>query len=260
MEKSPGCRAELLAIPLGKGVVAVGAPRGKLQKLPPVGGLAADGGHQLRRVGRFVKGTVGILPGSLVLFQPPGGIGVALELFVDLQHQLHQCPVIPAGTEGIGKLGFRFIHGFIKLLQRPLQHTPPHQRRLVLIQHAEIRREGVGLAVFGKKVGIFPEKRGTKGVHGLDVRLIDPQELALEMFVGGVLGHAFTELRGNLAAKLRRRSLGIGDDEKIVNGAVLLRHIEEQPLHQHLGLAGAGSSGDQKASTAVFHHGLLLGC
>jgi len=85
-----------------------------------------------------------------------------------------------------------------------------------------------------------------------------PEELAAEVEVSGVLPYAAAELGGNLAAQFRRGGPGVGDDEKIVHIAALLRHVAEEPVHQDPGLAGPGGGGDQETAAPVFHGGALL--
>ena len=181
-------------------------------------------------------------------------------LLQKIQHQLRQGGVVPAGAQRIRQLLPARVQFLVKRLQRPLQYPGAQQLGLTLVQHPEIRRQGVALPLLRQEVGALPQQRRAEGVHRLDVRPVHPQHLPFEMLVPRLLGQALGQLRGDLAPQFRRGGLGIGDDEEVIHIAVLLRHIAEEPLHQHLGLAGTGGGGYQQRTAAIFHHGSLLGC
>ena len=262
----PGCRQrrkaaagcqEFLAVSFVKVSIRRGQrrfPQGHhvVERLPP------DSRQQFGGIGCLVEITAAVLPDGPVLFQPNSRIGVALELFIGLQHQIFQCAVIPSGSQRICQQGAAFVQFLIKPAQHPIQHPLPQKPRVVFVQHPEVRRQGIAFSFMGQQMGIFPQQRRAERVHGFDVRLIDPQQLAAEMPVAGRFRQPFGQLCGDLAPQLGSGGFGIGDDEEIVNVAVILRHIPKQPLHQHFGFAGTGGGGHQQAAAAVFHCRLLL--
>ena len=192
--------------------------------------------------------------------QPPHGVGVALDLPVDVQHQPLQRPVIPPGTQRLRQLlglGIPPADALVKLLQYLLQHLHPQQLRLLLIQHPEIRGQAP-LPLRWQQVDILPQQAPAKGIHRFDVRLIHPHHLAAQVHILRLTGHSLAQLCGDPAPQLRRRRFGEGDDEEIVDAAALPLHIAEQPLHQHLGLAGTGGGGHQQAAAPVLHGPPLL--
>ena len=137
------------------------------------------------------------------------------------------------------------------------QGPAAEQFRLVLIQHPEVCRQAVGPLAL-QQVDVLPQQGRAEGVHGLDVRPVHPVELLLEVVVLRLSGQPLPQLLGNAAPELRRRGPGIGDDEEVVQVAVLLRDISEQPLYQHPCLAGAGGGGHQQVPAPVLHRGALL--
>ncbi|CAN4049190.1 Chromate transporter, chromate ion transporter (CHR) family, partial [Dysosmobacter welbionis] len=147
----------------------------------------------------------------------------------------------------------------IEVLQRPGEHPLADQLGLVIVQHPEVWGQGPAVPLPGQEVGVLPQQRRAEGVHGLDVRLIHPQQLPPELLVPRRLAQPLGQLGGDLAPQLRRGGLGVGDDEEIIDIAAFLRHIAEKPVHQYLCLAGAGGGGHQQAAAPVFHHRLLLG-
>ena len=72
----------------------------------------------------------------------------------------------------------------IEVLQHPGEHPAAQKGRLVLVQHPEVRREPPLLPAV-QQVDILPQEGGAEGVDGLDVRLVDQQELPLEVAVPG---------------------------------------------------------------------------
>ena len=201
----------------------------------------------------------GDLPALPQLLQPPQGVRVALGLFVEVQHQGLQRPVIPSGSQGLRQLAgvAVLLDVGVKILQYPVQHPPPQEHGLLFVQHPEIRGQAV-LLHRGQQVHVLPQKSGAEGVHGFDVRLIHPQHLPPQVAVPGPVRHPAGQLLGDLAPQLRRCGLGIGDDQEVVHLTALLLHIGKQALHQNLRLAGACGGGHQKASAPVIYGCFLL--
>ena len=201
----------------------------------------------------------GDLPALPQLLQPPQGVRVALGLFVEVQHQGLQRPVIPSGSQGLRQLAgvAVLLDVGVKILQYPVQHPPPQQHGLLFVQHPEIRGQAV-LLHRGQQVHVLAEQSGAEGVHGFDVRLIHPQHLPPQVAVPGPVRHPAGQLLGDLAPQLRRCGLGIGDDQEVVHLTALLLHIGKQALHQNLRLAGACGGRHQKASAPVIYGCFLL--
>ena len=154
-----------------------------------------------------------------------------MELFIQLQHQLCKAAVIPAGAKGVRQLLPPRVQLVVKALQRPVQNPLAHQSGLALIQHPKVRCQSVTVSLPGQKVGVFSQKRRAECVYRLDVRLIDPQKLPFQMRVPRRLRQPLGKLRGDFAPQLRRSRLRIGNHQEIINVIVLLRYVEEQPLH-----------------------------
>ena len=184
---------------------------------------------------------------------------VALGLFVEVQHQGLQRPVIPSGSQGLRQLAgvAVLLDVGVKILQYPIQHPPPQQHGLLFVQHPEIRGQAV-LLHRGQQVHVLAEQSGAEGVHGFDVRLIHPQHLPPQVAVPGPVRHPAGQLLGDLAPQFRCGGLGIGDDQEVVYLTALLLHIGKQALHQNLRLAGACGGGHQKASAPVIYGCFLL--
>ena len=140
-----------------------------------MGCLPPDIRQQGGSIGSSIKAAIQGGPGCLIFLQPLFRVGVALELFVDLQDQGLQSPVIPPGTQCVRQCCAPFVQGIIKGLQRPFQHPLAHQRRIALIQDPEIRCQRVLLVIFGQQVCVLPQQRGAEGVHRFDIRPVDPQ-------------------------------------------------------------------------------------
>ena len=185
---------------------------------------------------------------------------MTLQLDMHFQHQLCQASVVPAGTQRVRQHGAGIVQSVVKCLQHPLQHPLPQQPGIPLVQHPKIRRQGMAVPLPGQQVGVLPQQRRAKGVHGFDVRLIHPQQLVFQVTAVRGLRQPLCQLLGDLALQLRRRRLGVGDDEKVVHMTALLHHIAKQPLHQHLCLAGPGGGRHQQRPAPVLHHSLLLWC
>ena len=182
---------------------------------------------------------------------------MALDLPVEIQHQLLQPPVVPAEAEGVRQLRRAGAHTGVKGLQHAAQHTAAQQGGLPLVQHTEVRRQPP-LPLEVQQVDVLPQQGGAEGVDGLDVRLVDQQQLALEVAVTGPVRHAPGQLLGDALAQLRRCRAGVGDDEEVVHiGLLLPQHAAEQAVHQHAGLAAAGGGGDQQAPPLVLYHSPL---
>ena len=146
---------------------------------------------------------------------------MALDFIVEGQHQLLQPPVIPAKAESVRQLLRSRRHIRIKFLQHPGQHPAAEQVRLALVQHPEVRRQPSPLAEV-QQVDVLPEEGGTEGIDGLDIRLVNQEELPLEMAVTGMFRQALAQLLGDAAPELRRRRPGVGDNEEVVHIGFLL--------------------------------------
>ena len=221
--------------------------------------LAAGVGHQDPAVSTVRERLRRLLPLRINLLEPRERIGVALDLAVLLEHKRRERAVVTPRAERLGQqlpLRVARLEPGVKRLHHPLEHALTQQLRLLLVEHAEVRRQRV-LPVAGEQMHVLPQHGGTERVHRLDVRLIDTEELAAQVAALRVHGHAARELGGDLPAQLRRRRLRIGDDEEVVHIAALTLHIREQPLDEHLRFAGARRRRDKQAPAAVIDRGLL---
>ncbi len=199
-------------------------------------------------------------PALPLLLQPAVRIGVALDLAVQLQHQILQAAVVPPKAKAVRQLGLSRRHTGIEALQHAGQNPLPQQLRFPLVQHTEIRCQSALLPQI-QQVNILTQQSGTERINGLDVRLVHQQQLPLEMAVPRVLRHAASQLLSNALPQLGGGGPGVGDDEKIIQICLLLpQHPAEQPLHQYPGLAAARSGGNQHPSAPVLHHRLLALC
>ena len=184
-------------------------------------GLPTQGVQQLPAVDRLSHVAGQVRPALFLLRQPFFRVGVALDFIVEGQHQLLQPPVIPAKAESVRQLLRSRRHIRIKFLQHPGQHPAAEQVRLALVQHPEVRRQPSPLAEV-QQVDVLPEEGGTEGIDGLDIRLVNQEELPLEMAVTGMFRQALAQLLGDAAPELRRRRPGVGDNEEVVHIGFLL--------------------------------------
>ena len=195
------------------------------------------------------------LPAALLLPQPAGGVWMALHPSGDVQHDLGQTAVVPPGGQGVhqpgeGPLG---VHALIPAVQGLLQH-PGHQHLgLPLVAQAEVR-------VQVQQVAALPQQGGAEGVDGGDLGLVDQGGLPPQVPVVGPLRQPVGQLLGDTGPQLRRRRLGVGDDQELVDVQPLALHPVQQPLHQHPGLARPGGGGNQELSPPVPDDFLLFLC
>ena len=110
----------------------------------------------------------------------------------------------------------------------------------------------------GQKMYILAQNPRAKGVHCLDVGLIDPEHLAAQMAVIRLLRHAAAQLLRDLAPQLRRGRLGIGDNEEVIHMTVFFLHVGKQTLYQYLGLARACRRRNQQTAAPVMYRCRLL--
>ena len=94
-------------------------------------------------------------------------------------------------------------------------------------------------------MGVFPQKRSAERVYRLDIRLIHPQKLPLQMLIRRRFRQAFGKLGCDLAPQFRSSSFCISNDEEVIHIAVFFRDIPEQPLYQHFRFTGTGGGGYQ---------------
>lgn len=131
---------------------------------------------------------------------------MALDAAVDIQHNGFQPVVIPASGQGVHQAGkVPLIQVGVGLLQHPVQGLTPQQPRLAVLRHAEIR-------VQIQLRAALPEQPGAEGVNGGDLGAVNQRGLPLEMGVPRPLLEGLPKRLHNLAAQLRRRRLGKGDD------------------------------------------------
>ena len=184
---------------------------------------------------------------------------MALQLAVQLQHQLLQAAVVPTETESVRQCSAAGRQISVKFLQHPGQHPSAQEHCFTLIQHAEIRCQSP-LSLQFQQMDILPQKSSTEGIDGLDIRLIDQQQLSLEMAVIGIFRNAGRQFLRNAPPQFRGGGTGIGNDQKIVHtGPLRAQNTTEQAVHQHSRLTAARGGGNQKTSALVIHHSLLAG-
>ena len=111
-------------------------------------------------------------------------------------------------------------------------------------------------------VAVFAQHVRAEGVDRADMgteteRLLPPQAQIVRALRRGA-----GERLHNAPTQLRRRRARIGDDEEAVdvNRVRGIRHIADEPLREHTGLAAAGGGGHEQAAAAVFDRGALVGC
>ena len=159
-----------------------------------MGGPAADRVQKNPGIGGLVKGGGGGLPGGTALEEPALRGGVALKLVIKLQHQLCQGGIVPARPQGVRQLPGAGGQVLVKAGEHPVQDAAADQDGLAVIQDAEVRGQGVLVLLPGQEVGVFPEEGGAEGVHGLNIRLVHPQQLAFQMSVSRGLRQTLCEL------------------------------------------------------------------
>ena len=227
------------------------------QNRRPVPDLPAQAGQQDLAIFRLPDVLRQAGPCRSLLLQPAVRIGVALHFSIEVQRQLLQPTVVPAEAEAVRQLDLTRGHVRIERLQHPGQHPAAQQLRLALVQYPEVGGQPLSFPQV-QQVDVLPQQGGTEGVDGLDVRLINQQQLPLQMAVTGALGHALAQLVGDALPQLGGGGAGIGDDKEVVHAGLLLpQHPAEQAVHQHPGLAAACGGGNQYAPAGIIHHSLL---
>lgn len=157
----------------------------KLRPLAQVGQEQLAKGGARQRIGHS-------LPKSSGLLQPLQGMRLALELFIQLQNQPREAAVIPPRAQSLSQEGGVFVsllQRLIKPVHDPVQHAAAQRSSLLLVQQAVIRCEAASVHR-RQQMDVLPQQAAAEGVHGLDVRLIDPEQLAAQMVVFRLLGHA----------------------------------------------------------------------
>ena len=260
LPEHPGPLLKSWAIGLPDGLVPGHPVQALGQEGRPVPGLPGHGGEKLPAIGRLPHVLRKAGPALPLLRQPPLRVGVALDLSVEIQHQVLQAAVVPAEAEGVRQLGPAGGQPGVELLQHPRQDPPPQEGGLPLVQHPEVRRQPPVPAEV-QQMDVLPDQGGTEGVDGLDVRLVDQRQLALEVPVPGAVGHPGGQLPGDPLPELGGGGPGVGDDEEVVHiGPLRAQYPAEEAVHQHAGLAAAGGGGDQEAPPLIVHHRLLVPC
>ena len=108
-------------------------------------------------------------------------------------------------------------------------------------------------------VTLLPEKLGTKGVDGGDIRLIEQRGLPPKADILRLERHTVCQLCRHTAFQLCGGGLGKGDDQEAVNIRPRL-HPGEEPFHQHTGLSRTGGGGDQEAAAGFLYGSPLFSC
>ena len=180
---------------------------------------------------------------------------------VAVEHQRAARAVVPPRAKGIGqeRRAVVLAHRLVKFIQRAREHPLAQKLRLILVEHAEIGPQRMTARVLTQQVAVLAQQRRAEGVHRFDVRAVDTQQLPLQMRVERVLLQLFAENLGDLAAQLRRRGAGVGNDEKVVKVRFAALDVGKKPLDEHLRLAAARRGGHQQAPPAVLYRRLLLG-
>ena len=226
----------------------VGHPALPVPPLPGGVGQQQPAPHRLPRVRR-----PGQVEGGKLFPQPGGGVGVGLDLAVDVQSDLHQPAVVPPGGQGVHQqCEIRVLpDGLIPPFQQVVHGPESQHPRLPLVAEAEVRLQV-------QQVAALPQELGAEGVDGGNLGLVDQGGLPPQMAVAGLFRQPGGQLVHDAPAQLGGGGLGVGDDQKAVDVQPLVLHPGQEPLHQHPGLAGTGGSGHQQAAAPVGHHGALL--
>ena len=150
--------------PVSVGVVhrlaALHGVHGPLQLLRPEQRLAHGILHDRPAVYAVGQSRRQVPPARRRLMQPPHRVGVALDLLVQLQHQLHQLPVVPSRaqrTRQQRELRVAVFNVLIECLQRPLQRPLLQELGLRLIQYPEVRRQAPSFHRL-QKMDILPQQ------------------------------------------------------------------------------------------------------
>ena len=185
--------------------------------------------------------------------EPLLGIRVAHGAVIDFQHDVRHQPVIPPQALGIHKgaeVGI-LVGAGVGVIQQIGEHPLPDLGALIFVSHPEITAEL-------QLPGVFPHHIAAEAVDGGDLRQEQPLDLPLEVPVVRILGNSFRQPGGDLAPQLGGSGLGVCNDEEIVQIDPCILQILHEPLHQHLGLAGARGGGHQQIAAPVQAGGFLL--
>ncbi len=231
----------------------------QLQRLghlvPPVEGLTVNVLQQQPSPGGLPHvGDAGEGKGLLLLPKPAVGVRVALDPSPDVQHDLDQPAVVPAGGHGVHQQSevVPLPEGLIPPLQHRIDGLSHKDQGLLLIADPEV-------VVQIQPVALLPEEGGTEGINGGDLGLVKKGGLPPQDGISRPGGDPIGQLSPDALPQLGGGGLGVGDDQEAVQVLPLL-HTAQQPLHQHPGLTRAGGGGHQKPAPPLGDGLLLLTC
>ena len=180
---------------------------------------------------------------------------MALDLVEHGGGNLGQTAVVPPGGEGVHQLGEGavFLQILIAVVQHLLQRLGQEDPPLPLVAQPEVR-------VQVQQVAVLLEQRLAEGVDSGYLGPVDQGGLAAEVAVVGVLRQPVGQLLGNAAPQLRRRGLGVCNNQKTVDVQAFGGHPVQQPLHQHPGLARPRRRRHQQLAAPVVYDFSLFLC
>ena len=161
--------------------------------------------------------------------------GTVIDLFDDFRHQA----VIPPQALGIRESQkiFPVFCICIGAVQQIFQNLGANFPAFAFVRHPEVRGHI-------QSVGIFPQQIAAEAVDGGNLRQEQSLHLLLQVAVVRLLGNALCEFCGNFSPQFRCGGLGICNDQKFVQIGRIgwVGQVSQQPIHQHLGFSGTGSS------------------
>ncbi|MPM56194.1 hypothetical protein SDC9_102996 [bioreactor metagenome] len=182
-------------------------------------------------------------------------MGVALNLFVDIQRDVHETAVVPARRHGIHQQGkiLLMVQVFVTFLHYFVQDTAHEYACFRLVAQAEVGREV-------QKMPALPQKAAAEGVDGGNLRFVHQCGLTAQMAISRLLGKPPGKGGGNAAPEFGRRCPCVGNNQKLVDVPPLPGHPVKEPLNQNSGFTRAGGGGHQKTAPTVGNGLTLFGC
>ena len=176
-------------------------------------------------------------------FAGPKGLQTLLQPGFRLRQAFHEPvdsldhPGDPGLSPGVSIAGQEIQHRRILSLKGLLHHLVQRllfeDLLLEILADLEVRRHI-------RQVEIAADHLQAKGIKGADIRLRQPVQLLLESgHVRPFFFHGLRDIVADPLPKFRRRRVGKGHHQHLVDGDPFLHHQLPDPLRQHRSLAGA---------------------
>ena len=172
-----------------------------------------------------------------------------------VEDDFHKAPVVAPRAHGVHEKAkaLGLFDCLVPLVEQRLDGLLLQDGALLLVGDARVGRDV-------EDVRVFLYQAGAKAVYRADLGAVDERRLPAQAAVFRLAGDALGDCIEYARTQLVGRGVCVGDDEEPVDvgGAALIRDAAEQPLDEHLRLAGAGRRRDEQRPAPVCDNRLLL--